>query len=153
MHAFDLKKIRIATLQELYISDHRHDACMDLELIIQKTIVKKSYPYTVMMQFVDPTGDVVDTFKKVNFITQNILNVLNELTPQIGRQLKTLFQSKGLVRMMISAPKLPDSDDIQAFKKESINIEYDADRRQAMTIIQKKRCLPVGHRIRRPPRS
>ena len=250
------KEIRLATLQDLYPSVNHHDARMALELIMQKTIVQKSYAYSVQMHFIDPSTDnVVDNLQKGGYhfvtlsgldyfayrdtlhldpiliptktdqptetlvllvrkdqtlsdiaqkpertlliengrsgdlsqlwldsqlsvggfpqsenlftkirrvkkpgravipvffdqadaciVTQNAFDILNDLNPQISRQLKVQFRSKGLVRMMICATQKPAPKDIETFVKESVNIEHNPDTQQAMTIIQMKRFLQV----------
>lgn len=76
-------------------------------------------------------------------VTQNAFDILNVLNPQIGRQLKVLLRSKGLVRMMVCATQKPAPKDIETFVKESVNIEHNPDTQQAMTIIQMKRFLQI----------
>lgn len=252
-----IKEIRLATVQDIYSSINHHDARTALELIMQKTIAKKSYAYKVQMHFIDPamnnivedlqgggyhfitlsgldyfayrdtlnlnpiliptktdqptenlvllarkdqtlstmaekpertllietgrSGDLsklwldtripVEGFPQSDFffteirrvkkpnravipvffnqadacvVTQNAFDILNDLNPQIGRRLKVLFRSKGLVRMMVCATQKPNPKDIEAFVKESVNIEHNPDTQQAMTIIQMKRFLQVN---------
>lgn len=77
-------------------------------------------------------------------VTQSAFDTLNDLNPQIGRQLEVLFRSKGLVRMMICATQKPTPKDIEAFVEESVNLEHNPDTQQAMAIIQMKRFLKVA---------
>ena len=73
--------------------------------------------------------------------TQNALENIEELNPQIGRQLKSLHRSEGLVRIMICATTEPTRKDIDTLVKESVNMTLNPEAQQTMTIIQMKRFL------------
>jgi hypothetical protein len=49
-----LKEIRLGTISDMYPSISRKDARITLELLTQKTITQKSYPYSVKLFFFDP---------------------------------------------------------------------------------------------------
>ena len=246
-----LKEIRFGALSNIYPNISREDGRYTLELLMQKTMVKKAYPYSVKLLFFDPepslpnaiqsgrfhfvtlstvdylkihksvhlepilipskidrptekllllvrSGQTLSTigqkeertlnivggaigelsriwidtillgrgfprsaeyFTKVKIvnkpgraalpvffsqadacvITQNALESMEELNPQIGRQLKILDRSEDLVRFIICATKEPTRKDIDTLVKESINMTLNPETQQTMTIIQMKR--------------
>lgn len=75
--------------------------------------------------------------------TGSALGVMSELNPQIGRQVKSLYQSEGLVRLMICATDKPSPKEVEILIRESTKIDKNPDTRQAMTILQMKRFLPI----------
>ena len=76
-------------------------------------------------------------------VTRNALDVIQELNPQINRKVKTLHQSKGLIRLMICATDKARQKDIDILIRESTQMEHKPDTRQAMTILQMKRFVPI----------
>jgi ABC-type phosphate/phosphonate transport system substrate-binding protein len=250
-----LKEIRFGALSDIYSDISKNDGRMTVELLMQKAIVKKSYPYSVKLVFIDPepalpeaiqqgryhfvtlssvdyyknrkavhlepilipskTGKPVENllllvgrdqtlstilekeersliveggaigdlskiwldmllldrglpdstqfFTKIRHVkkpgravlpvffnqadacvvTKDALESIEELNPQIGSQLKSLYQSEGLVRFMICATREPTRKDIDTLINETINMDRNPDTRQAMTIIQMKSFLKI----------
>ena len=250
-----LKEIRFGALSDIYPNISKKDGHMTLELLMQKAMVKKSYPYSVKLVFIDPepalpeaiqrggyhfvTLSSVDYYKNRNavhlepilipsksgkpvenllllvgkdqtlstildkeerylimeggaigdlskiwldtlllgrglpdstqfftkirnvkkpgravlpvffnqadacVVTKDALESIEELNPQIGRQLKSLYQSEGLVRFMICATRGPTRKDINTLIKETINMARNPDIRQTMTVIQMKGFLKI----------
>ncbi len=249
------KEIRFAATEGLYPNVSRKDGRMALELLMQKTIVKRNYPYSVKLIFIDPVNDLPDNIKsggyhfvtlssidyyryrdavylnpimtptKINTPTEQLLllvkaeqtlstilqkeersliietgtsgdlskiwmdrilmdsgfaksgkfftkirrvskpgrailpvffnqadacivprhalEVIQELNPQIGRNVKPLRQSKGLIRLMICATDKPNQEDIDILIRESSQMEHNPETLQAMTILQMKRFVPI----------
>lgn len=251
------KILRFAAIEGLYSNVSRRDGRMALELLMQKTIIQKNYPYTVKLLFIDKKNDNdivkamqtggyhfftlsgIDYFKychtvhlepilipskidqttqrllflikkdqtlsalrqkaertliieygtsgdlskmwldtllvgrgfdetenfftsirRVNrpsrailpvffnqadacIVTQNAWEVIQELNPQIGQRVKSPYQSKGLMRLLICATDNANKEEIDALVRESVSIESNPDTRQAMTILQMKRFLRI----------
>ena len=249
------KEIRFAATEGLYPNVSRKDGRMALELLMQKTIVKRNYPYSVKLIFIDPANDLPDAIKRggYHFVTlssidyyryretvylnpimtptkistpteqllllvekeqvlptllqreersliiesgtsgdlskiwldhllmdsgftgsdrfftkirrvskpgrailpvffsqadacvvpRHALEVIQELNPQIGRKVKLLHQSKGLIRLMICATDKPSREDIDILIRESTQMEQNPETMQAMTILQMKRFVPI----------
>jgi hypothetical protein len=76
-------------------------------------------------------------------ITQNTLDVINELNPQIGQQLKALFRSEGLISAVICATQKATPTDIKIIKEEGLKTPLSIEVRQTMTIAQLKRFIEV----------
>ena len=250
-----IKEIRFAATEGLYPNVSRKDGRMALELLMQKTIVKQNYPYSVKLVFFDPVNDIPQAIKaggfhfvtlssieyykyrdavylkpimtptKVSMPTERLLllveteqdlstirqkeersliletgtsgdlsqiwldhllmekgfaksgrfftkirrvskpgrailpvffkqadacivphhalDVIQELNPQIGRKVKSLKQSNGLIRLMICATDKPTQEDIDILIRESSQMEHNPDTLQAMTILQMKRFVPI----------
>lgn len=254
--AAPLKQIRFAVLHDIYSEVTRRDARVALELIMQKTVARKSYPYDVTIDLMERSDDIVNAIQKGGYhfvtlsgidyfsyrkaldltpvlipsksdlptdtllllvqkgqslpalarkaqrkliiengrrgdlsriwidqilanhalpaserfftqirrvqkparavlpvffnqadacvVTRNALDVIEELNPQIGLRIEPLFLSEGVVRLLICATSKPSPEDIDTFIRESVNIDHNADTRQAMMIIQMKRFLHVS---------
>lgn len=250
-----MKEIRFAATEGLYPNVSRKDGRMALELLMQKTIVKRSYPYSVKLIFIDPVHDLPSAIKsggyhfvtlssidyyryrdalylkpimtptKINtpteqllllvepeqalktirkkeersliiesgfsgdlskiwldhllmdggfgisdqfftkirrvskpgrailpvffkqadacIVSRHALEVIQELNPQIGRKVKALHKSKGLIRLMICATDKPTDEDIDILIRESSQMEHNPETLQAMTILQMKRFVPI----------
>lgn len=249
------KEIRFAAFQGIYPNVNRKEGRMALELLMQKTIVKKSYPYTVALVFLDPGVDPVEVIQKgghhfvtlssidyykyrtalhlhpilipskteqpteqllllaandqtladihrkderslvletgtsgdlskiwldtsllgqgysdsIQFFThvrrvskpnravlpvffnqadacivsRHALDVIKELNPQIGRQIKILHQSHPLVRLMICATDKPSQEDIEKLVRESTRLHEHPETKQALTILQLERFIKI----------
>lgn len=76
-------------------------------------------------------------------ITRHALKVIKELNPQMDQRVKILFQSEGLVRLMICSTDKPSQKAVATLIRETTVMDKNPDTRQAMTILQMKCFLPV----------
>lgn len=69
--AVPLKQIRFAVLHDIYSDVTRQDARAALELIMQKTIARKSYPYSATIDLMEKSEDIVAAIQKggYHFVT------------------------------------------------------------------------------------
>jgi len=61
------KEIRFAAAEGLYPNISRKDGRMALELLMQKTIVKQNYPYSVELIFIDPVNGLAEAIQSGGF--------------------------------------------------------------------------------------
>lgn len=76
-------------------------------------------------------------------VSRHALEVIKELNPQIGRQIKTLHQSNKLIRLMICATDKPTQKDIDILVRESTRLHNHPETKQALTILQLKRFIKI----------
>ena len=77
-------------------------------------------------------------------VTRHALNVIQELNPQIGKQVTALHQSDGLVRLLICATENPSREDIELLIEKAVNMTENPESHQAMTILQMKRFIRIN---------
>lgn len=114
-------------------------------------LAKRGYPrsdrfFTKIRRVSKPGRAILPVFFKqadASIVTRHALDVIQELNPQIGRKVKALHQSEGLVRLMICATDKPSQEDIDILIRESTNMEHNPETRQAMTILQMKQFVRI----------
>lgn len=79
-------------------------------------------------------------------VTRHALNVIQELNPQIGRQVTSLHQSEGLVRLLICATDRPTQEDTEILIRTTTHMAQNPESRQTMTILQMKRFVLISPR-------
>lgn len=102
--------------------------------------------FTQITRVSKPSRAVLPVFFKqadACVVTRRALNVIQELNPQIGRQVIALHQSDGLVRHLICSTDHPTQRDIDILIRTSTNMGENPESRQAMTILQMKRFVRV----------
>jgi hypothetical protein len=72
-------------------------------------------------------------------VQESALKVMNELNPQIGRQVKILKRSENLVNLLLCATAWADRRDVDMIVTEGIDAFNDPKSRQALTMVQMNR--------------
>jgi ABC-type phosphate/phosphonate transport system substrate-binding protein len=75
-------------------------------------------------------------------VPESALNVMNELNPQIGRQVRILKRSENLVNLLLCATSWADQEDVEMVVAEGIDAFHDPKSRQALTMVQMNRFYP-----------
>lgn len=76
-------------------------------------------------------------------VTRHALRVIQELNPQIGQQVTSLHQSKGLVRVLICATDRPTPAEIEFLIQNTTHMGQNPESRQTMTLLQMKRFVEI----------
>jgi hypothetical protein len=102
--------------------------------------------FTQITRVSKPSRAVLPVFFKqadACVVTRRALNVIQELNPQIGRQVVPLHQSDRLVRHLICSTDHPAQQDIDILIRMSTNMGENPESLQAMTILQMKRFVRI----------
>jgi len=72
-------------------------------------------------------------------VPESALNVMDELNPQIGRQVQILKRSENLVTLLLCATSWAEGEEVDMVIEEGIDAIHDPKSRQALTMVQMNR--------------